>query len=1352
MMALGLVVPLLVAAVVALRFRRWSRLVVLAALLPLCGVWIAVPRSAASEHIVWIAETADRIGDASRLWLGHASSLSVQRCAAIVMGTPSPPAAQELAWRDACAGFDAASAARVTTPADALRLVVQDVAARGRLRRLYDWAVGHRTRALFLVSDPGEWQRARWSIDVARELAALHAVGIAIDVLETGAGAAAGGPPRLAIAPRQPSLPAVGAQSERYRFDLSLRGEPNPDLVRTVQRVCALDGECVADPECGPGSRCMAGACVGPDGTCRGEPCATRVPPPWWLAPADAEVVPEPGDRTALRTRAPISLAAFSGSYPLLQQGWHPLRCRASYASRTQGPVVVDATTYVASRLPQLVVVQGAGGALRLTPTADRASTERADLEDVIRDRIIQRTDSVASTIFQSPLVLERELAVQPARSPGHGPCLDPAQCESAKMLVVNDATTAFWQAYCPWILARVEQGMNLVISGAPPDVAACASLPVHGHVAALATAIGGERGGRIDWFDRQPRVTFVLDPSRVGHLRYRPRGPASLAQLDKLSDGFAAQGDVVKAVVETDPEFRFDATTGAITHTRSDPAHRPFRSFAIADLGLPWSAYHVAPGDEGQPGMQDSSFLAERVSRWLARAPDEHRFGIGDVVVVFGYELAQPPRTTRSRLAHIAARGARVIVVPLASPFASQPLVAAVTSQLTPRVDGPFARQGRSLDDRVEVLPAIDLANATATGVEHATRDILQRLHAQDDVSRMRVQVTGLGRFIDERALTGGRPVPVALPVTVPWAAPLRFQRLDVRTDRPVLELMQLVEDRPGRTLAPIALGYGSLLGRGHVLTLGYSIFEGAGRDFPFAVPWLDDPAARLNAPGRPDLWGPRRILDLGWLTAQIEPLPSQSPRVVAIDVEAERTLVFTVRQLMDKRTTFESMHLRPARADAASPDCTHDDRSIDLVLRALHPEQHTVAFELPLSSWERACPHGPCTVLLCRRSCIGAQCQEPIASSDPIFLQAPAHHASSMFDDIAVLDQLRTLAMYSGGGAGLELTPLSRSNRPVAVVGVSAVMALLWSQRLLRRIRGRRRARPAVEGTPDTIANARGYLREIGEALGSPATDLAAGAVAGVRPIDPGEQLRSAVRQDVLVMAGLAGPDLAGSIRVLQRIDERTRRLLVVVHVGASMQIPRERGRSDKLRAAAMVCEVLAEIVWATRGEVRLALVHGSTVSAPLVVAPGGPHPAEAILAHASQRRGWQSRLPHELVGPGDTVVYVSDYLNENLDQLARSVEDIEADGSPTGFVHIVSSSEHHLTDFGIHPHSGSVLDRSELAARELGEAYERFGHELDARLDHASGGVLHVRSPIRAAELVVLVRTSRLLPFLR
>jgi hypothetical protein len=1309
---------------------------------------------------------------------GGDDRVDVRKCTVLRIDD-TVPAEQTSDWEPTCP--DALRLARpVADIGDALALARRLFAERAWSARLADVLL-RRGRRIVIVIGPGATATGT-SPAITSVVAAADAEDIRVDVV--GSAQLRASRPQLQIVPNMEAIPSFAPGGATFAIDLEVGNVPA--TIRQMKRRCVLDGECVMDRDCGAGATCdlatatcsksgpAGSANGGTSGACPAGGCVgTRRTAKLFVPHGDEGVHPETRDgHHVLRFDRSIGIGDFSGD-SAVTEGWHSLRCHVE-SSGADGHFEADATRYLPSHEDLLEIVWGDGGRFELVNDPTKSKTREVRMAEVVRSAIIDNpmrpTDlAFGDKFFESDLLKSTQAD---------------ALVFQRGVLVVVDGSKRFYDRFCSTLLQDVARGVRLVIAGPPPRTDSC-SLPAH--VALL------PQGGRAVGYDRRPRVTFVVDPSRIGRMRYRAAadGESVTAGLEgrNLADGLL---DVQKGIITrvASPSWTFDETKGTLQWTGTG---QPFVNFTVAG----WPTGEQA-SDVGLEQMRASSEIEDRVANaYDLDTPegDEQlaaRLGIEDAAVVFTYDIEHGKGNRRSAIARLLAHGIHVVVVPIATPFASafeksgSSTSAELSSALAGVADGPFA-DSPNVRRRLHVVDArgsVDF-DGELKGLSLVPKDVENGVSAASDAlsafmtgkravpSRMSVRVAALGRFVDERLLPPGAIESLESAAPTLGGAPLLYDRLETNPQwSGAIKLFELADAPDSKDALPAqALAFGATYGRGHVLVLGYSPFEGAGGDFLYLVPWARDPSARLWVPEMPDVWGPRRLFDFGAATSGLEFPPANEPHLRRVSLVDERFLVLNFVQRVEPQAVADAIYVR--RADGVGPkECRNDDRAVRLRLRRLSPGSHEREYELTPSMRMQLCGEDACVVNICREVCSsggGAPCT-PYASDDTLLLPARfLVESRDDLEDVDVMQQLFALAQYTGGitrplGGGAGGRPIERrhvSIYAVTALALAVVFALMWTRTAARRLLSfvRLMASAAKEADAESFEPSAGAVRQMGEALGPASDQPPAGDFAAYRPLEPGDRTRAIVAEDVVMLSGAVSPSVAVVPRVVTRIETRRRRVHVFVDAGRAMRIPRgtripgATGIAPKVLGAARAVDVIAEVVWSAGGEVMV------EVASARFHEPWGPHAGrtesdsiQAYLARATASRAIGDGLTLREVDPSETVIVVSDFLECHLGKLTGAAQELEAEGTATGFVRVVSPSEFSITELAWHGPSGILSDRSGMTSADLERAYRAFGAELQAKLGEARGGLLEVTTVMNADQVLSLVKESRLIEVLR
>lgn len=1223
-------------------------------------------------------------------------------------------------------------------------------------------------RLVVVVSDVEMWRR--WQLDTAKLAREALREGVTIDVVHIQPAPASA---ILEIDSDTDPIPANALASEqRFAVQLRLRAPILTDPALTGRLVpvvlqCTINGE----PRTGP---------TPPD------PDPHRVPldprPALHLAERrDARIT---GAGTIEVTLSHRQLRGKNNDAPWsFPAGFHLAEAEMT-VHLDGGAITARGAAYLRVATLDVILVAGQANRFSAVDEGQHDKVLRTELEDLKRyDR------RWPPTVGSYTVVAESELQQALAQAP--------------LLLVLHDVSDAVWKAHSLALQQYVARGGHLLVCGLPSPPPADAWLPAY--------ATAGHQ------YDRRPRLTFVLDQSRLGHLpEYLAlKGPHGYSvagrEIRRLGHGGATQAEVIRRL------------SGNLA--------------AIPGMDAPLPADLIGPVDLRGPGgrlprqltlqahnlflrtalfrLPDGKELAETTGRMLAESSIHHRlklldqqyttdreqllnerrkaasstaavvaeFGWNEVVVLFVYDVAQSADSVTT-LQKVLRQGWVVAPVLIKTPFTLEARGVGAANSLEPaevfrraRVDlvqprADLVRPANSSSLFTDAEAArrlvwdgkavIDLskgpdgvaAQADAVAKQLSTM-LADRLHARGDFAYRHRE----GRFFDERS--GGRyplnDIPSSIPVTDRWAAPLIFQQLQP-TGQPYFVTFGSVAGAGMLAAERRPLAVGGPFGRGSILCLGYSPFEGAARLKPAVIGgrWPDLMVNRVFRSGTDefDRWGIQRVLDFAALVAELEPPPSDRPRVLrAVPEEPPGRVRFEVL-----------LRLRPG---AAPPDLavtlgTHRAEA-RLTLVDLDTRRDRAIYELLPSTLHAALTGLPPAGRVVKGSLDGSA----------VSLIAPSGGETP---DLHGLAAVGILAHYSGGGEydhdRPEAIPPPRMGlRVPAGIAMAAAMAGVWWLRVGRRLRLWRTQRQQVAAERGVAASFdEGAVRAAGEALGRPQSYLRVGAFAGYRPFEPGDRLQNAVLEDLIFMLvprqwpNTEHPAVRPTIpRVAQRIDERLHRLHLVVQLGESLRLPRYRGQlPPKMAAAARVAGLLAAEALRRQAEVIVHPLGLRHPVAPLVQVGGSGKEVYAWLLEAASRPGrWAAEPVAACEEPG-SVVYISDFLAEQAADVLAWAARAEADVGPVGAVLVYDPAEFHYLDVGCVkketrwswlPGIDVWCDRSEWLPTDLQQVHRSFTNRLEDAFNHQGlGGLTVISSHWSDADFVEAFRAGRLMEVLR
>ncbi|HYV49701.1 MAG TPA: hypothetical protein VFA20_32815 [Myxococcaceae bacterium] len=1347
----ALAVALLVALPGTSRLRRHGWLIALASSTVLLGAGLLVARGwPTSGRVVLVLDGPGLLEPTQ----GGLSSVVRQYAAAgmtacdvlLIQGAPPadgtcrvPPDLSSRAWRpaDGCERIHLEEVLAAHDPDCALQLARRRLQENGPLGWLAAALRLSSQRIVVVASQPKKWTQS-WLIDPVARLAELAPDGISVDLVHRSDHAPDEEPPTLALdlsAPRFPERQVDGTIDVRI-LSRALVGQTG--LLRGTTR-------CELDLQEGSG---------------------------FTLPPRVDDYVMAARDQAVLGR--PIQLREFQGvagaSPYQLVRGYHLLKCSVTLRlpDGRELPTARGAR-YVDVGPRYFMVING--------PTARFApdginGTRQMDIHALWGP-------SGGARRWTGDIAFGGVVPDAAFRASGLPPRAAPA------VLVLHDLTPATWAARCQDLAQLVASGTTLLVSGAPTRTEApgCAFLP----------AFARESGSRAVMVDRRPRLTFLLDPSRLGALYHRPQDgtappvahlptPASKYGAPRpLANGLAVQRALIDGACGALRALDADADCSELERDGS------LRRRYVEGQTLPakFEASATSAGREDQ--LARASQLSTRLAALSAGAPPPAVVRSNEVLVLFTYDVAQLDRAS-SELAKLLLRGVQVDVVLLRTPYSAGlgPLAGSRSLRDAMSVARQYARDGlvpslsasslfdgRALGERLRVdsshqvdLDGEDPLAAAARAGEALGAELGRRLAPEAAIMVVHRQ----GRFVDGAM---GPVVPDGVEprwqTTPPgaWAAPLQFQVLERNEDVESAKWLSAVPAPGPGGGAPLSapVGFAGLHGRGEVLVLGYSIFEGMTGEFFPGAPWRGRPQSRIALvprAGPGDAWGPQRVADAVIFQRSIQPGPGEEPRIVdARVVDPSGRIELEVVQRLHSGGVVDRLWLTGCRAGGFSGACKPPDGARRMAGRivGLDAASQRLTYTFAPSELFQVCGGARgCVATLERERAGGSAAPGEVR----LFVDGVPGGASGAVADLPVLEALRALALYSGGAEILPGIQPSRSRFPVRSSAVRALVVaalLYWGVRLVQRWRAAAglRLTSQRQARLSLAIDARGAVHSAGEALGRPQSALQVGAFAGFRPLEPGNRLSSVVRDDLVVYArarSLGRPTRLP--RVARHIEELGRHVRIVVNVGMSMRTPAVReGRAGKLHAAANVCQLLAEVGWHFRSMVEVVpagLRQAGETFGPAAFAGAAGAVAAHVLAQGKHPTPWMrlARMPE--VDRPMSVVVVSDFLNDDLGALGRFAADVEEEGGLFGAVHVHIPEELQLLGAGVAPGFDLLCDRTSWSATDARLAHERFRDEVDVALGGYAGGFLSISGALQAPEILALVSEAPLLAVLR
>lgn len=1169
----------------------------------------------------------------------------------------------------------------------------------------------------------------------------LAAQGIRIEIADPESSGSTATAAAMTITPRQSEI--SGNYSDNLSFTIEVTGAG----VAPTDVACSLGGDCVPDAPCvGARCSCPAGTECSPFGR-----CATRCSPSAGCAPRDAGTSMlcldgfcsseswRPNVLAAQAWGGPsqtLLLKDFEG-VSLPDNRWHALRCAALDADKH---AIAIATVMVPKKLRTAFAVRGESQRFRLEAFPRDPAT--GVIEPVVpyheawKNRAALSLDSRFRVEVSSEKDFKNELAVVSS---------------TTDVVVISDASKKFWTENCKALGEARRDGKVLVVSGLP-----------------AATACPEQRLPELATtdvvFSREPRVVIIPDHSRQGAILWPPPTPAAgtlkleaAATPATLSDGEWIQ----QRLMETALEGR--QGTQSILDASGRPLERTVERYLLPERE------EIPPQQPGSKSMLSSSSVAKRLApqtEFFQKVPEEpaaHRAGIQDVVVVFAYD-GQQPQSGSDSLATLLAWGATVIVVPLESFY--RPAIdesgcdgtcfdlltwlktsVAVAGKKAPtgRLVGTATTARRLLSwNGADFVPVGGLQQIVPIALEEASvAPVGDRLKNKIDSlikpDRFRMEALSLDRFIDPRVLKGNAAPTLVAGALANGGVPLRFQVLKPDPTRGWYALLQL-KDTAG-VFPPLVVGGAQAAAKREFLTpmiaLTYDPLEGR-PELPANTTWRSDPEKALAIFGKPDGWGARRWEDLV-VSASGLMLSGRQGMVTAMRYESELLLV-SVRQRPVRLGSPPQLRLVSNGAACST------ESGAALRLREYAPELSLGVFEAPPQTVNELCGDSlGCEAMFCPGTC------DPNEPCDALAVAGlPARRTiSSGAQGLRASEALVAAARYSGGGVSSQEHSMRESIRLPVVLLIAASLIALWTSVVLVRLFGRaRRVSLSADKTKTDAWGLGAAVREIGEHLGKASSLEREGEFALRRTLAVGDPLRSIVKTDLLMSAVEQFAEMLIP-RVTDRFRTQAKYLRIAANVGTSVTLP--AFLSTKLRGAGRVCEGLAHVAWTGQTHVTFDAITGPdsvVTNGSFTSSPSEGFVQMFFLGEVSTGAVVRPRLE---LDDGESLVYVSDFLNEDLPALQREFARIEEEGGRVAVIHVYWEGELDLLESTVGSGGASAF-RAGLSSEDLRAEQTELVARLERDFSELTGGVLSISVTSPNEELISAIINSPCLEVLR
>ncbi len=552
--------------------------------------------------------------------------------------------------------------------------------------------------------------------------------------------------------------------------------------------------------------------------------------------------------------------------------------------------------------------------------------------------------------------------------------------------------------------------------------------------------------------------------------------------------------------------------------------------------------------------------------------------------------------------------------------------------------------------------------------------------------------------------------------------AAPIQFAWLELDQSRSPAPV-ELARTTTVNGLKNRPLVVGTMVGRGHLLMLAYSPFERYHDD----LGWKDAPETHKVVLG-----GMQWIAELYHATESL--LAGVAGQVVEVVSRPDGTIWVTV-----------------GAGEADDPLDTRAFRGPGLSITA-----HLVDFDFDRGLFTYAIPandlgKGSCSVLN-----VGAGAPQDAIHACP---------AATEGGNRATIDSASGLELlaYSTGGVvrGTEKKPDrvgsrdSLHSRSLGLGLLSLILLAWWARRANRRLAGmaaHRRLRTLMQTAQRRYDPPDAVVAAAGDWDGRCSTWPRMGAFGGYRPLEPGDRTSAIVLSDLILIQGGGAQVMP---RVLQRIEEASPVVTVLVNLGASMRVP-ERSRSSKALFAGRVAHHVAAAAWKIRGEVSIHAVGvqgEAEIIAPGCLSPGHEELEASLYARLRQRPERDSRPWPDTPPDCGAVVYVSDFQLEDERALQAWLAELEGQGIRVAGVMVYSPIELTMIEGGRLAGSGVWADRADWDPDDVFAALDRRRAALAGIFDAiTTGGLVVLSTDFDQEDIEVALGSGRLLHILR
>ncbi len=555
--------------------------------------------------------------------------------------------------------------------------------------------------------------------------------------------------------------------------------------------------------------------------------------------------------------------------------------------------------------------------------------------------------------------------------------------------------------------------------------------------------------------------------------------------------------------------------------------------------------------------------------------------------------------------------------------------------------------------------------------------------------------------------------------------AAPIQFAWLGIDQTRSIPPI-ELARTTTANGLKNRPLAVGAMVGSGHLLVLAYSPFERYRDD----LGWKQAPVTHEQVVG-----GMRWIAELYRATENL--LTGMAGRVAEVISRPDGTLWVTV---------------------GAGPAGAHLDTRL-FRGPGIEISASLVDFDFDRGLFTYAIPaddlgKDSCHVL--RMGEIGENAPHDAIHACP---PAPEQGTRATTDTASGLERL---AYSTGGMVARSTRDLDEAGRRDTLHTRSLGLGLLslillgwWSRRAIRRlssIAAHRRLRTLLQAAQRRYDPPDAVVAAAGDWDGRCSTWPRMGAFGGYRPLEPGDRTSAIVLRD-LILIQEGGTQVMP--RVMQRIEEASPVVTVLVNLGAAMRVP-ERSRSSKALFAGRVAHHVSAAAWKIRGEVSIHAVGvqgDAEIIASSCLSPGHEELEASLRARLRQRPERDSRPWPDTPPDCGAVVYVSDFQLEDECALQAWLAELEGQGIRVAGVMVYSPIELTMLEGGRLAGSGVWADRADWDPDDVFAALDRRRATVAGIFDATtSGGLVVLSTDFDQEDIEVALGSGRLLQILR